>query len=112
MFTTQLNDMLSWLNAHEVQSWKDAAVRQNVEIGTFDDFVQEYVVEQARKYTKIYRKSSSSMQIVMFIDKDGNIYKPASCKAPAKGIRGHITDWRKSLTVYPQSGVVCVNYNR
>ena len=39
-----------------------------------------------KKYFKLIQDNS----VFCFIDKDGNVYKPASWKAPAKGIRFHI----------------------
>jgi len=36
-----------------------------------------------RKYFKLIQDRS----VFCFIDKDGNVYKPASWKAPAKGVR-------------------------
>jgi hypothetical protein len=39
------------------------------------------------KYTRIVRSHTSSISVFCFIDHDGNIYKAASWKAPAKGIR-------------------------
>jgi len=39
-----------------------------------------------KKYFKLIQYNS----VFCFIDKDGNVYKPASWKAPAKGIRFHI----------------------
>jgi len=39
-----------------------------------------------KKYFKLIQDNS----VFCFIDKDGNVYKSASWKAPAKGIRFHI----------------------
>ena len=35
----------------------------------------------------------------MFVDEEGNILKPESYKRPSKGVRGHMTDWRKSVNM-------------
>ena len=48
-----------------------------------------------RKYFKLIQDRS----VFCFIDKDGNVYKPASWKAPAKGVRFHIDQ----LLEHPQS---------
>ena len=46
-----------------------------------------FTVEEARKYIKIWKEVPNNRSIHAFIDKEGNVYKPASYKAPAKGIR-------------------------
>jgi len=53
-----------------------------------------YEVEEARKYLKIWMiTESGSRSIHAFIDrKTGDVYKPASIKAPAKGIRYNVLD--------------------
>lgn len=61
-----------------------------------------YEVEMARKYLKVWYKGDSTKSIVMFIDEQGNIYKPASHKAPAKGVRGTIDEWRKVIHLVPE----------
>jgi len=43
-----------------------------------------FTLTRGMKYTRIIRESGS---VYCFIDNDGNIYKAASWKAPAKGIR-------------------------
>lgn len=45
-----------------------------------------------RKYIKIVDNSNGSASVYGFIDFDGNIFKAASWKAPAKGIRGSVFD--------------------
>jgi hypothetical protein len=40
------------------------------------------------KYTRVIHTCGGQRSVFCFIDGDGNIYKPASWKAPAKGIRG------------------------
>jgi hypothetical protein len=39
------------------------------------------------KYTRVINTSCGSRSVYCFIDADGNIYKAASWKAPAKGVR-------------------------
>jgi hypothetical protein len=39
------------------------------------------------KFTRVIRSSGSSRSVFCFIDAAGNIYKAASWKAPAKGVR-------------------------
>ena len=49
-----------------------------------------FVIErEGVKYTRVIQTSGGgiSRSVYCFLDKDGNIYKAASWKAPAKGIR-------------------------
>jgi hypothetical protein len=43
------------------------------------------------KYTRVVQNSVGSRSVFCFIDGDGNIFKPASWKTPAKGIRATLT---------------------
>ena len=49
----------------------------------------DYQVETGKKYHKvIFIGGSGSLSVHAFIDKKtGEVYKPASCKSPAKGVR-------------------------
>ncbi|QFR55883.1 hypothetical protein JC221_237 [Yersinia phage JC221] len=76
-----------------------------------DAFFETVVVlEKSRKYNRIVtdtrNKETGKMfeqrSCAGFIDNEGNIYKSASWKAPAKGIRGNIFDDKKgtgSITI-------------
>lgn len=50
---------------------------------------------KGRKYYKVIIESVSGHNgsVYCFIDKEGNIYKASTFKAPAKGIRGNIKDY-------------------
>lgn len=108
----KLNEMKAFLDARDVAHWNNAAKENGHEESIYAPFHTELEIEVARKYIKVYRKSRTSCSILMFVDMEGNIYKPASSKAPAKGIRGHVNDWKSSLTIRPTCASVCVNYNR
>ena len=48
----------------------------------------EYFLESGRKYHKLVHRTSGSNSVHCFIDKKtGEVYKSASWKAPAKGVR-------------------------
>ena len=48
----------------------------------------EFTVESGRKYHKIIMSANGSRSVHAFIDKKtGSVFKPASFKAPAKGVR-------------------------
>jgi len=48
----------------------------------------EFTVESGRKYHKIIMSANGSRSIHCFVDKKtGEVYKPASIKSPAKGVR-------------------------
>lgn len=57
-----------------------------------------------RKYIKIVDNSNGSASVYCFLDFDGNIFKAASWKAPAKHIRGSVFDenysWGKGFGHY------------
>jgi MoaA/NifB/PqqE/SkfB family radical SAM enzyme len=48
--------------------------------------------EPGRKYIRIVEDYCGSRSVYCFLDYDGNIYKSASWKAPAKHIRGTVFD--------------------
>lgn len=64
-----------------------------------------FTLERGRKYIRVvmsYPQPNNvqvmgSRSVHCFLDYDGNIYKAASWKVPAKGIRGHIDNDRKPL---------------
>ena len=53
------------------------------------------LVSQGRKYTKLIIANAynpeQSQSAYAFLDKEGNIYKAANWKAPAKGSRGSVS---------------------
>ena len=53
--------------------------------------VPAYQVVEGRKYTKVIQVENDGSHvrrvIHSFVDKDGNVYKPAGWNAPAKGVR-------------------------
>jgi hypothetical protein len=63
---------------------------------------KQHEVSYGQKYAKITHDGS----VYAFIDADGNIYKPAGWKAPAKHIRGSIFDANFSIgKAFGQYGV-------
>ena len=46
-----------------------------------------FTVGEGRKYFKVIMSTSGSKSVHAFVDRDGNVYKAASYKAPAKGVR-------------------------
>lgn len=106
-----IKEMVEFLEKRDIEYWQKAAKDNNRDFEEYLPFLKKYEVQKARKYTKIFVKDTQRC-IFMFIDEEGNIYKPANYKSPAKGIRGHISNWRQSLTISPLYSVVTVNYNR
>ena len=49
----------------------------------------KFTFSEGKKYFKVW-KHSNQQCIYCFVDQEGNIYMPAGCKAPAKGVRGTI----------------------
>lgn len=58
-------------------------------VSNIPDYYKGIIMKKGRKFYTLYIKDNS-MSVFCFIDKDGNIYKPASATIPAKGIRGNI----------------------
>lgn len=68
-----------------------------------------YTLNVGRKYVKIVREGS----VVAFVEKEtGNIFKPASWQAPAKGVRGNIFSDKKGMEAlnFDSVGLVFVKY--
>lgn len=62
--------------------------RNNGKVGGYDAPEYKFYIETARKYHKVWMDTGSSRSIHCFVDKKtGEVYKPASVKAPAKGVR-------------------------
>jgi len=60
-------------------------------------FPTVFSFSKGKVYYKIWRTYSGSKSIYCFVDMDGNIWKAAGWKAPAKNfIRGHIDEVAKT----------------
>lgn len=59
----------------------------NTKFGTEQGY-QFSVERPGVKYTRIVRGGSGQRSVYCFVDGEGNIYKAAGWKAPAKGVRG------------------------
>ena len=76
---------------------QDFKSRNHGRVGNYDAPVYKFVIETGRKYHKIIMEIPNenrdpSRSVHAFVDKKtGEVYKPASYKAPAKGVRYHIT---------------------
>jgi len=67
------------------QNFKD---RNHGKVGGYDAPVYKFVIESGRKYHKLIMDANGSRSVHAFIDrKSGEVFKPASFKAPAKGVR-------------------------
>jgi len=67
------------------QNFKD---RNHGKVGGYDAPVYKFVIESGRKYHKIIMDANGSRSVHAFIDKKtGEVYKSASWKSPAKGVR-------------------------
>jgi hypothetical protein len=62
--------------------------RNKGKVGQHDAPVYKFTIESGRKYHKIMMDAHGSRSVHAFVDKKtGEVYKPASIKAPAKGVR-------------------------
>jgi len=57
---------------------------------TKDGYAQFSIDPNGRKYTRIVATYGGQRSVYCFIDAEGNIYKAAGWKAPAKGIRANL----------------------
>jgi hypothetical protein len=85
-----------------VNEIKEASDKEWEKRGYKMEFAPTFEVMTGSKFYRIicidgYNKSRSAH---CFVDRDGNIYKTASWKTPAKGIRGNINDDKKPLLGY------------
>lgn len=86
----QINE---WIKALTEKSNTDPTKNRNI----------KYVLEHGRKYTKVVKEEYwdgklTSKNVHAFIENlNGNIYKPASWNAPAKGARFNVVDEIESL---------------
>ena len=93
------------VSTRDIEKWIDA-LRSQIEKITLEKDPKLAFMQKTIKFTKggkYYRvviedKAGGNGSAYCFIDMEGNIYKAASWKTPAKGIRGHIstTDVRKA----------------
>lgn len=57
------------------------------------DFNHKFYTEETRKYIKVIMETHGNRSVHCFVDKEtGDVYKPASWKAPAKGVRFNLLD--------------------
>lgn len=107
-FNTALENILNKMNAHMRKYYLDS-------VDVFGDEVDEWIerstyrTQEGRKYIKITREGS----VVAFVEKEtGNIFKPASWQAPAKGVRGNIFSDKKGMEAlnFDSVGLVFVKY--
>ena len=67
--------------------------------------VDEFTFEKGRKYAKIVHKNSSGQRSAhAFVDMNtGDVYKSASWKSPAKGIRYNLVDEKSRHEMYQRA---------
>lgn len=59
-----------------------------------------FSIMKGSKFIRIVVTTFGSRAVHCFVDYEGNIYKAAGWKVPAKGIRGHIDNEKKPLLGY------------
>jgi hypothetical protein len=100
----------SWLNfmQEQINEWiKVLTEKSNADVPLRTNPVTDrnikYVLEHGRKYTKVVQEEYwsdklTSKSVHAFIENsNGNIYKPASWKAPAKGARFNVVNDLETL---------------
>ena len=90
--------MKSWtLNLHQSaidRGTDDVTYHQEKIVEIYNNGVDsEYYLDEGRKYYKLIHKDGISRSVHCFIDKNnGDVYKSASWKSPAKGVRYNLLD--------------------
>ena len=86
--------------ASEINSNYHQKCLQEIADGTYD-FGYEFVIEEGKKYLKVIMIAHGSKSVHCFVDKKtGEVYKSASWKAPAKGVRYNLLDARSREECY------------
>ena len=66
--------------------------------------VPEFSINTLRKYHKIIMKDYNQSHVHLFVDKEtADVYKPASFKAPAKGVRYNLLDDKSREEMYQRA---------
>lgn len=109
-FNSSLENLLNKINAHMTNYYMSNV---NIFGEHVNDWIERstYTVQEGRKYIKVTRDGS----VFAFIDKKtGDIFKPASWQAPAKGVRGNLFSDRGGLEalLFSHNGLVFVKYAR
>ena len=105
--TQALDELVGRMNTHMQNYYKNNSVEcpdMWISRGT-------YTTKEGTKFVKIVREGA----VVAFIEKaTGNIFKPATWKAPAKGVRGNLFSGQKGdeAMQYECYGIVFVRYAR
>lgn len=81
LLINKVEDWCVTLTEQDKKNWKPELIPM---------FSKKFCYDENAKYIKVWYNSCGSKSVYAFVDYDGNIYKPAGWKAPAKGIRGHI----------------------
>ncbi len=97
--TVKLDEVLKFLNAKMYENDK-----KDLPGLCKDGPYRVVTAEPGRKYIKLVVVSGGQRSVYCFLDMEGNIYKAASWRAPAKYIRGSVFDesysWGKALGMY------------
>jgi hypothetical protein len=80
---------------HELKSLDGGYIESQLEAirnGTYD-YKFEVSIEEGKKYLKVVIRTHGSGSVHCFVDKNtGEVYKSASWKSPAKGVRYNLLD--------------------
>jgi sulfatase maturation enzyme AslB (radical SAM superfamily) len=108
---TALNELITWVESFaEKYVAEELSKTHNKEFCDYRLRSSKHTITKGKKYFKV----SSDGSVRFFVDQDGNIYKPASWAAPAKGIRGNLFSDNKGHEAfhYGGCGLVFVNCAR
>lgn len=97
----RLDFVIEHLNAKIATYYKNIYGYPDMEAGSYPQLVPEFGSKYIRLVNHRFGKNDG---VYCFLDYEGNIYKSASYKAPAKHIRGSVFDpdmsWNKGLGPY------------
>lgn len=108
-FDNKLQNILNKMNNHMATYYRECDVFSD----DADTWIERstYTTSVGRKYVKIIREGA----VVAFIDRNtGDIFKPATWQAPAKGVRGNLFSAHDGMEAlnFSSNGLVFVYYAR
>lgn len=89
--------LVQWLGKLQLHS--DAYYQTHLKATWDRGHQMKFQVEYGSKYIKVITIAPGHRSVFAFVDSDGNIYKAATWKAPAKHVRGSVYNAEQPMTL-------------